>query len=347
MSLRTDFVLARQQFQLRAKFELPSSGITGISGPSGSGKTSLLRAIAGLEKIDGIIQWQNDNWHSRTIQQRPLGYVFQEPRLFPHLSVQQNLQFAAKHAANPLPLTALSQALGLTELLALRPQQLSGGQAQRAALARALIQRPSLLLLDEPLANLDRAAKRELLDYIIQINRDFATPMLYVSHSADELAQACDQVLLIKRDGNQAQASELVPIQQALIEFSDSDDPISLLHATVVRFDTEFQLCELRVESQPWWLAQAAMPVGMPVRLKVHARDVSISLQANASSSIQNRLQARIQSIAMDGDSPHCTVQLIIGEQQLLARITRRAQAQLQLQTGQQVYAQVKAAALA
>lgn len=351
MSLAVNFSLQRNDFLLRAAFELPARGITGVSGVSGSGKTSLLRAIAGLESVDGDIRWQHQSWQALPPNLRPVGYVFQEPRLFPHLSVRDNLRFAAKRAVNPLPLDELVETFGLNALLERKPQQLSGGQAQRAAIARALIQRPALLLLDEPLANLDRHAKRELLEHIALAAQQLAMPMLYVSHSSEELAQVAEQILFVERRANTASAERMLPIQLALTA-ADSPlalqaDAISVLQAQVQGYDAEFELCELRLGNQPWWLAHQPLPPGSQLRLQVHARDVSISLEALNASSIQNRLQARVISIHPEANGPHCTVVLCVEGQRLLARITRRAQSQLQLQPQQIVYAQVKAAALA
>lgn len=350
MSLQLNFHLARGAFELCANAELSATGITGISGPSGSGKTSLLRAVAGLETVNGELLWRQQSLNTLAAHQRPFGYVFQEPRLFPHLSVKQNLMFAAQRADKPLPLDALTAQLGLTELLHRKPAALSGGQAQRAALARAVIGRPQLLLLDEPLANLDAAAKRELLAQIAQINRDYALPMLYVSHAKEELAELCEQVLLVERNGSHSAAQRLLPTQQALTDASSAlcggDDPLSVLQARYIGFDAAYGLSEFALDQQMFWLAQPPLPSDAIIKLAIHARDVSISLTADAASSIQNRLRAEIIEIRYR-EQAHCDVLLAVDGQLLLARITRRAVDQLQLQPKQTVYAQVKAAAMA
>jgi len=196
--------LTRADFQLGVDLTLPSSGITVLFGPSGSGKTSLLRCVAGLERPEqarisiGSEVWQDDaagvylpTW------QRDLGYVFQEASLFEHLNVRQNLHFGLKRTRKPGAEQALAHALellGIGHLLHRQAGTLSGGERQRVAIARALATQPRILLLDEPLAALDIARRHEILPWLEKMRDELSLPMLYITHSADELARLADHL---------------------------------------------------------------------------------------------------------------------------------------------------------
>ena len=191
-------------FSLAVEQMLPLRGVTALFGPSGSGKTTLLDAIAGLRRdldsveltVDGQC-WQDESnfvppW------QRGVAYVFQDARLFPHLTVAGNLAYAEKRAFGPGPARDdVVQWLGIDGLLQRDVQSLSAGQQQRVAIARALLRGPRLLLLDEPLANLDRNAASECLACLQRIARESATPMIYVSHQIEEVCAIADHLLML------------------------------------------------------------------------------------------------------------------------------------------------------
>ena len=192
-------------FRLAAEFVLPPAGVTALSGPSGSGKTTLLRCIAGLTRLPGRLVVEGDVWQDertfRTAHQRPVGMVFQEPSLLPHLSVKGNLLYGARRApTRAISLDDTVDLLGLSALLARSTANLSGGERQRVALGRALLSQPRLLLMDEPLSSLDAAAKSEILPYLGRLHAALALPTLYVSHDAQEIARLADHVLVM-RDG--------------------------------------------------------------------------------------------------------------------------------------------------
>ena len=188
-------------FVLAAQASVPASGITAIMGPSGSGKTTLLRCLAGLARAEGRVIVGDEAWQESgrfvPTHRRGVGYVFQEPSLLQHLSVRANLDFAAKRAGTrPGPaFEEVAAMLGLGGLLHRAPRALSGGERQRAAIARALLSKPVLLLMDEPLSSLDAAGKAEVLPYLERLHRELALPILYVSHDALEVARLADRVL--------------------------------------------------------------------------------------------------------------------------------------------------------
>jgi molybdenum ABC transporter ATP-binding protein len=204
-------------FALDAEAQLPSAGVTAVVGPSGSGKTTLLRCLAGLERAAGEVVvagavWQ-DGRRFQPVHRRGVGYVFQEASLLPHLSVRGNLAYAARRAgagAGPA-FDEVAEMLGLAGLLDRAPQSLSGGERQRAAIARALLAKPVLLLMDEPLSSLDPAGKAEVLPYLEAMHRALSLPILYVSHDALEVARLADRVLRMEAGRLRGPAAGLAP----------------------------------------------------------------------------------------------------------------------------------------
>lgn len=193
-------------FSLDAKFE-GSSGVTALFGPSGSGKTSIIGMVAGLMKpdsgritINGEVMFDSATGVDEPAHKRRIGYVFQDGRLFPHLSIAHNLDYgrwmsgAGRDEAQIKRVTTL---LDIAHLLRRRPGALSGGERQRVALGRALMMKPQLLLLDEPLASLDAARKREIMPYFVRLRDEIKLPMIYVSHDANEVKQLANRVVMI------------------------------------------------------------------------------------------------------------------------------------------------------
>jgi molybdate transport system ATP-binding protein len=183
--------------------------VTGLFGASGAGKTSLINMIAGLLRPDrGSIAVDGETLDDTAAQlhvpshRRRIGYVFQEARLFPHLDIRQNLDYGRRMnnlAHDPAHQAHIVDMLDIGNLLDRRPGKLSGGERQRVALGRALLARPRLLLLDEPLGSLDEERKAEILPYLARLRDDANVPMVYVSHDADEMRQLATQVVMLKR----------------------------------------------------------------------------------------------------------------------------------------------------
>ncbi len=348
--------LPRQDFLLDVDVSLPGRGITAIAGPSGSGKTSLLRCVAGLERAqEARVRIAGEPWQDSAAGvflptwQRPLGYVFQEASLFDHLDVRANLAFAQKRAStagDAVGLQDLLELLGITHLLDRRPHQLSGGERQRVAIARALATQPRILLLDEPLAALDYARRREILPWLEKLRDELRIPMLYVTHSGDEVARLADHLLLLDEGKVRAAGPLAETLARIDIPAIPGEEAGALLHATIVERDARWQLAQVQFDGGALWVADAGLAAGHAVRVRVLARDVSVALVPPERSSIQNVLPCTVRAIAPGAHGSQAVVQLACGGSLLLARITARAVDALGLSEGSTVWAQVKSAAL-
>ena len=192
------------EFRLDVAFTAPAQGITGLFGPSGCGKTTLLRCLAGLTRMRGTLRVSDEVWQDERVflapHRRRAAYVFQDADLFSHLNVRGNLEFGLRRAGTPVavPLDEVVALLGLEALLARSTAKLSGGERQRVAIGRALLSQPRLLLLDEPLAGLDTAAKTEILPYLERLHDAVAIPVVYVSHDLAEIARLADHLIVMK-----------------------------------------------------------------------------------------------------------------------------------------------------
>lgn len=350
-------------FHLAVDVQLPVRGVSALFGPSGSGKTSLLRCLAGLERAPGGHLrvrdeiWQNDKYF-RPAHQRPIGYVFQEPSLFPHLSVASNLHYGRRRRGASL--TALEQAvslLGIEPLLERSTSQLSGGERQRVAIARALATNPRLLLMDEPLAALDLARKREVLPYLERLHQSLDIPVVYVTHSPEEVARLADTLVLL--EAGQVRAAGPLAEVLSRTELSTGsaglgagfgigldEEAGALVAGRVDLIEPQWHLARVSFAGGQLWLSDNGLTQGQSVRLWVLARDVSLATSAPVNSSIQNQLQGRLEAIEADRQPGQALVRIRVAETLLLARVTQRALAQLELQPGDHLWLQVKSAAL-
>jgi len=341
-------------FSLEIAQQFPASGVTAIFGPSGSGKTTLLRMIAGFERPDsGHIQMGDDIWFNsvgaphKPAHKRPCGYMFQDTRLFAHLNVRGNLDYARKRAPEQtakFSYQAIIQALDLAPLLDRQIATLSGGESQRVALARTLMTQPRLLLLDEPLAALDSNRKADILPYLRRTLKQFQIPTLYVSHSIDEIAYLADHVLLLNAGKSQA----FGPIQ-SIIERLDLQavtgqfEAGALVEGLVLRHDE--RLCLTHVDLDGQTLAMPLLADTSPndkLKLRIRARDVAIALQRPEDISIRNILDGVLLEIVQHETGPHAELLIDLGKSHLRARLTRAAVEDLQLRPGQKVHALIK-----
>ncbi len=348
--------LARQDFQLAVDLHLPASGIAVLFGASGSGKTTLLRCVAGLERPQqALIRVSADVWQDDTQDvftptwQRDLGFVFQEASLFEHLDVQDNLQFGLKRShkkGSEAALASSIELLGIGHLLKRQTHNLSGGERQRVAIARALATQPKLLLLDEPLASLDMARRHEILPWLEKMRDELKLPMLYVTHSVDEVVRLADHLVVLDKGQVKAQGAAQEVLTRTNNPAIVGDDVGVLLQGTVEALDSQWHLAKVAFEGGHMWVRDTNMHIGKAVRLRILARDVSITLREAQQTSIQNHMSARIDAIHADAHPSQALVRLQCGATWVLARVTQRAVAELGLAVGMNVWAQVKSVAV-
>lgn len=347
--------LRQTTFSLDVDLTLANHGVTALFGPSGSGKTTLLRCIAGLEtQQQGDIRLNEAIWQSPKFSlpahKRPIGYVFQEANLFPHLTAEENLQFAMKRADAEQSVITYKDVVNLLNIEAILPQypqQLSGGERQRVAMARALLIQPSLLLMDEPLSALDDGLKQEILPYLEQICQRAQIPIIYVSHALDEVIRLADYIVVLEKGRVVEQGEKHALLSQLGTSFSRHQDASVVVSGTVTSQTPEWGLSWLMLNGQTIAFKQGHERLGDRVSLRIQSRDVSLSLSKQEGSSILNRLSAVVDDIETDeNDTSRVMVRLLLGETAILARITALSAHRLALKKGQSVIAQIKSAAL-
>ncbi|MDR1850016.1 MAG: molybdenum ABC transporter ATP-binding protein [Zoogloeaceae bacterium] len=343
-------------FTLDVDLALPEAGITALFGPSGSGKTTILRCMAGLERAaGGFLSIADEVWQDEPrgiflpTHKRPLGLVFQETSLFPHLSVLGNLRYGMKRAGNAKGegFDAMLDLLGIRALLERDPESLSGGERQRVSIARALLTRPRLLLMDEPLSALDMKRKLEILPYLERLRDELSIPVLYVSHSLDEVARLADHLVLIENGKAIANGALMDVLSRLDLDAAFAGETGAVLETTVVAHEAD-GLTRLEFPGGHIYVAGHAHKIGNRLRCRIHARDVSLALNAHTDTSILNTLPATVVAIA-DTDTPgHVLVQLKLMDEKslLLARITERSRQALGIKPGLAVIAQVKSVAM-
>jgi len=357
-TLHIRLALPRASFQLQVDLQLPARGISVLFGASGSGKTSLLRCVAGLERaqaarvvVAGEV-WQDDAAGVfLPTHQRALGYVFQEASLFEHLDVMDNLRYGLKRvrtgrAQAEATLDTAIELLGIAPLLRRPPQQLSGGERQRVAIARALATSPRLLLLDEPMAGLDQTRRQDILPWLERLRDELHTPMLYITHSADELARLADHLVVLEQGKVKASGPVNEVLSSLDVQVVVGDDAGVLLQGRVLDTDRHWDLACIGFPGGELWVRDTGLPTGQAVRLRLLARDVSLATEEPKRSSIQNHFLCTLDSAVADVHPSQLLVRLRCGNTLLLARITRRAWHMLGLQPGQSVWALVKSVAI-
>jgi molybdate transport system ATP-binding protein len=341
-------------FNLDVAFEAPMRGITALFGPSGCGKTTVLRCMAGLQRLPGDLKVGGSVWQDSgrgeflNPHRRAVGYVFQEASLFSHLSVRGNLLFGAQRAehaslSGALNFDGVVDLLGLNSLLERSPDKLSGGERQRVSVGRALLSQPEILLMDEPLAALDHKTKEEILPYLEALHETLSIPIIYVSHDISEVARLADRIIVLS-NGRVVAAGDVAGILERL-DLTDTADRFEagvLLTARVVRHDEKYHLTHLDHFGQAIVMPTMKAGPGDDIRLRVRARDVSLATQMPMGLSVRNILKGTVAEIREDPATAYAETLVDIGGARLRARITRAAVADLELAVGKPVYALIK-----
>ncbi|KAB0289257.1 molybdenum ABC transporter ATP-binding protein ModC [Vibrio fortis] len=338
---------------------LPSQGITAIFGRSGAGKTSLINAISGLKnpdsgqiEVSGKTLFDSAKGIDLPVHKRQVGYVFQESRLFPHMKVSNNLKYGVKKADQE-HFDQVVDLLSLEALLDRYPAKLSGGEKQRVAIGRALLSKPSILLMDEPLASLDLPRKREVMPFLENLSESVKIPIVYVTHSLNEILRLSNYLVILDQGKVlSAGQTEQVWASRAMRPWQSFSEQSSLFEAKIVDHNDDYALSKLALgDTTSLWVQQVDNPIDASVRLQIRANDVSLSLQQPQSTSIRNILPAIIrrvetqqhghnkQSVAVELElEPGC---------HLWATITLWALDELSLTIGQRVFAQIKGVSVA
>lgn len=340
---------------IEAAFSSAAAGVTALFGPSGSGKTSVVSMVAGLSqpdsghvRLDGRPLFESSTGVDLPPDRRRLGYVFQEGRLFPHMTVRGNLTYGMKRvpaAERRIGFDTVVELLGIAALLDRRPARLSGGEKQRVAVGRALLTSPRLLLMDEPLAALDANRKEEVLPFVARLPREVGIPILYVTHSMDEILRLADLLVLMDR----GRSAAVGPVEDLLNRadlrpLTGLYEPGAVLPGVVICHEPPFRLTRVRTAAGVLTVPEVHLAVGSSVRVRILARDVALADRRPEGISTQNIFRGRITGVSPTLGAS-VDVELDIGAP-LLSRITGKAQAELAVAVGREMYALIKAVSI-
>ena len=338
----------------KARFE-SDGGVTSLFGQSGSGKTTLTNMIAGLVMpadgrivLGGTVLFDAKKGINLPVQARRIGHVFQDARLFPHLSVKSNLTYArwAGRRSGSRDFAEVVELLGLAPLLKRKPATLSGGEKQRVAIGRALLSDPRLLIMDEPLASLDQARRNDILPYLDRLCGDAGIPILYVSHSIEEVARLSDTLVILSEGRTPAYGPVADMLTRTdLGRATGRHEAGALIHGEVAGIDETWGLTDVDIGGAVLQIPDLVAKPGDAVRLRIRARDVALAVEPPAGLSIRNAFPARITSISEE-TGPYAEILCALKEQTIRARITRASVADLDLQAGKEVTVLVKSVAI-
>lgn len=355
----------RERFSLDVQLVLPS-GVNVLFGPSGSGKTTVLRFLAGLdqETVDeggicvGEVCWykrgRGCNHYQLECHKRSIGYVFQAPSLLPHLTVAQNLAYAQRRAhgrESVVDYDDIITLLQLGRLLNHKPSQLSGGEAQRVSLARAFLCKPQLLLLDEPLSALGVAHKQELLDFMASLFSRLHIPVVYVTHSLEEVARLADTLTVLNNGVVACTGDAQTVLADLTVAAHLGRDACVFIEGKICEYINPWCLIKVAIGDAQLYFPSAAFPCSISpsshnhntvVRLKINASDVSIALEKPQKMSIQNCLEGIVDDVLVSEGDAYCLIGVWVGENKIVARITRKSLSELQLRCGVNVFVLIK-----
>tara|TARA_Y100001956_G_C4102732_1_gene178450 strand:- start:123 stop:1220 length:1098 start_codon:yes stop_codon:yes gene_type:complete len=351
LNIRYQQQLGEQRFDI--DLELPPKGISAIFGRSGAGKTSLINVVSGLSTPDiGSISINGDLLYDSQLKvdvpthKRNVGYVFQDARLFPHYKVKGNLLYGVKPYDRE-HFIQIVELLALEPLLGRYPNQLSGGEKQRVAIGRALLSKPNILLMDEPLASLDLPRKREVLPFLERLAHSVEIPIIYVSHSLNEVLRLAENMVVID-DGKIAASGTLEQVwsSKAMKPWQSFSEQSSLFEAIVAEHSEDYALSKVHLAPDvSLWVQKIDGNVGDSVRLQVRANDVSLVFDKPQRTSIRNIIKSKVAAIEthQQSDKQSVSVTLKLSESCfLVATITTWAKDDLQLVEGMELYAQIK-----
>lgn len=336
------------QLALQTDLQIPEQGVTAIFGLSGSGKTSLINLVSGLTVPDeGFIRLNTrtlvdtETQQNVPAHQRKIGYVFQDARLFPHYTVKGNLRYGANNVSQT-DFDYIVELLGIGHLLKRYPLTLSGGEKQRVAIGRALLTDPDILLMDEPLSALDVPRKRELMGYLERLSKEINIPILYVTHSLDELLRLADRVVLMENGKVKAYDSvEKIWNSPIFAPWKGESEQSSVLELPLYLHNPAYAMSALSLGNQALWLNQVQAEAGERVRVCIYSSDVSVALVKPQQTSIRNILRGQI--VQIERQERRIDIAVLVEGHKIWASVSRWAQNELRFAVGQEVYLQIKA----
>ncbi len=353
--LRVHATKRRGTLALNVGFELPTPGVAALFGRSGCGKSTVVNLLAGLLQpdagriaLDETVLFDSARGIDLPAERRRIGYVFQDARLFPHLSVRANLRYAQRRAIGPdfVSLETVLRLLDLESLLDRRTHQLSGGERQRVAIGRALLTQPRLLLLDEPLAGLDRARREEVLPYLEVLRDRLGVPMVYVTHDFDEVLRLATHVVLMDSGSVIAQGAVGPMSLDAHLRAIIGPDAVGAIVAgEVLGEDPAGGLTRVRVGTGQLSVQCKGLAAGTMLRVQLLARDIILSTQMPQHLSVRNNLVGIVTAIQGDEEESDL-VTIDIGGTHILARVTKAATRELALRPGLRAWALVKSVSI-
>ena len=341
-----------KNFELDVNLEIPDTGITVLFGPSGSGKSSLLNLLAGLDNdaskvkesyfsLNNHVYDDKRNKIKLKTWHRNIGYVFQDHRLFPNMSVEKNIYFGYKRRGSEINDKDIIKKFKIEQLLTQYPEQLSGGEKQRVAMVRALLSRPAILILDEPLASLDYMSRQELLPYIECIHKELTIPVIYVSHDIKEVLRLADYIVVLDK-GKVVDQGDIARLCVSEPLMTQEEGASFILQGKVTRVYEEDSLVEVNTGNEKIFLTAENMSLEQTVRILIHAKEVSLCLEPPENSSILNCVPVTIEEIIESREGELRVVANLDG-QTLVSKISCRSACNLKLEQGKEVYAQFKA----
>ena len=349
MGLKFDLELPRRDFLLKLEGGFEKKTV-GIFGPSGAGKTSFFQALCGLEKpamakieLNGRALNDTENRIFEAPQKRGIGVVFQEKLLFPHLNVKKNLLFGVRYNnRDSLPFNDIVDLLELEKLLDSMPSEISGGEQQRAAIGRALLSGPELLLLDEPFNAVDEALRRNILPYLRRVRDELNIPMLVISHDLPDIQALTNDIYLIE-NGRCAGYGSVYDLLESNKDFAKTSRLTNNLELTSPQErDDGLFLCKLK-NAPNCHIKVPKIPADSPFFLTLHPDEIALSLTRISGISIQNQIPGKIKKITRTNGSVYCLVDVGLP---LIAKVTTYAINNMKLEEGLPVFCMFKAHAL-